>query len=282
MTPFLTVVVDLLIVAGLIGFLVYVFSPLKDAPRDGKGGPFFTTFPFFDRGKQGEWYVNNHLSRLPEEYHVICDLLIKIGSQPSCQIDHVVVSTKGVFVIETKNYNGTIVGDGNKDYWTQYIGRETHELYNPERQNRGHVNCLKMLLPSVADKDIHPVVVFTYSSELKLRNLNGPVVNTGQLRGLIMQYQTPCISEEKVAQIVALLTKYTSYSREDVAAHNREIWEANSRRRARIAEGRCPKCGGMLVERYGTYGRFWGCANYPGCRYTTKERPPTSVPRTWL
>lgn len=30
----------------------------------------------------------------------------------------------------------------------------------------------------------------------------------------------------------------------------------------------CPRCGGLLVERTGRYGRFLGCANYPGCTYT--------------
>jgi len=31
---------------------------------------------------------------------------------------------------------------------------------------------------------------------------------------------------------------------------------------------RCPRCGGMLVERSGKYGRFLGCNHYPKCRYT--------------
>ena len=30
----------------------------------------------------------------------------------------------------------------------------------------------------------------------------------------------------------------------------------------------CPKCGGELVKRSGRYGKFFGCSNYPKCRYT--------------
>ena len=30
----------------------------------------------------------------------------------------------------------------------------------------------------------------------------------------------------------------------------------------------CPRCGEMLVQRNGKYGRFWGCSGYPGCKYT--------------
>ena len=31
---------------------------------------------------------------------------------------------------------------------------------------------------------------------------------------------------------------------------------------------KCPRCGGELVKRNGRYGPFYGCSNYPGCRYT--------------
>ena len=30
----------------------------------------------------------------------------------------------------------------------------------------------------------------------------------------------------------------------------------------------CPRCGGKLVERSGKNGRFYGCSNFPKCRYT--------------
>ena len=33
----------------------------------------------------------------------------------------------------------------------------------------------------------------------------------------------------------------------------------------------CPLCGGMLVERKGKYGTFWGCSNYPKCHYTKEK-----------
>jgi ssDNA-binding Zn-finger/Zn-ribbon topoisomerase 1 len=35
-----------------------------------------------------------------------------------------------------------------------------------------------------------------------------------------------------------------------------------------IASGRCPNCGGELKQRKGKYGEFWGCGNYPHCRFT--------------
>ena len=42
------------------------------------------------------------------------------------------------------------------------------------------------------------------------------------------------------------------------------------------AAGECPQCGSTLVERRARKGRrsvFYGCANYPTCRFTVNERP---------
>lgn len=30
----------------------------------------------------------------------------------------------------------------------------------------------------------------------------------------------------------------------------------------------CPSCSGTLVVRHGIYGRFFGCSNYPKCKFT--------------
>ncbi|MDL2273199.1 topoisomerase DNA-binding C4 zinc finger domain-containing protein [Oscillospiraceae bacterium OttesenSCG-928-G22] len=42
-----------------------------------------------------------------------------------------------------------------------------------------------------------------------------------------------------------------------------------------IASGRCPNCGGELKQRKGKYGEFWGCGNYPHCRFTLNIDPET-------
>lgn len=39
--------------------------------------------------------------------------------------------------------------------------------------------------------------------------------------------------------------------------------------------GTCPYCGGRLVERESRYGSFWGCSNYPHCRFTASVDPNT-------
>lgn len=36
------------------------------------------------------------------------------------------------------------------------------------------------------------------------------------------------------------------------------------------ASNKCPICGEKLMKKNGKYGFFWGCSNYPKCRYTKK------------
>lgn len=56
-----------------------------------------------------------------------------------------------------------------------------------------------------------------------------------------------------------------------------KIWEAQKQKRE--AEGNspepeegqvCPLCGGILYLRKGRYGKFYGCGNFPSCRFTKK------------
>ncbi len=63
----------------------------------------------------------------------------------STEIDHVLVSTRGVFVIETKNRSGDIYGDDEWEEWTQILGRGDirHTFYSPVKQNEGHVSFVR-------------------------------------------------------------------------------------------------------------------------------------------
>ncbi|MBQ4184880.1 MAG: topoisomerase DNA-binding C4 zinc finger domain-containing protein, partial [Clostridiales bacterium] len=31
---------------------------------------------------------------------------------------------------------------------------------------------------------------------------------------------------------------------------------------------RCPRCGSSLIKRNGRFGEFWGCLNFPDCKFT--------------
>lgn len=81
------------------------------------------------KGKRGEISVAGILKALPKkEYRVINDIVLPTP-YGSSQIDHVVVSPYGLFVIETKNYMGWIYGSEFGEYWTKmYMGESTTSI----------------------------------------------------------------------------------------------------------------------------------------------------------
>lgn len=86
------------------------------------------------KGKIAENRVHNKLVKLSKEYHVIDNALFESNGR-STEIDHIVVSPYGVFVIETKGYQGWISGSEYGEYWTQNIYGNKNQLYNPILQN---------------------------------------------------------------------------------------------------------------------------------------------------
>lgn len=99
------------------------------------------------KGKYSEKLVYNKISELSDEYFIFNDLLFESNGR-STQIDHIIVSPYGVFVIETKGYKGWILGGENSEYWTQIIYKSRHQFYNPIKQNEGHVRFLRYLCES--------------------------------------------------------------------------------------------------------------------------------------
>ncbi len=120
-------------------------------------------------GKVGEARTNFMLDYLPEDkYIVLSDLLLK-DDVITCQIDHLVISAFGIFVIETKNYEGFYVGDNKNKYWYKYLGEERFECLNPIVQNNGHIIFLSKLLKLDKTKFFN-VVCVPSNAKLHIKN----------------------------------------------------------------------------------------------------------------
>jgi restriction system protein len=96
------------------------------------------------------------------------------------QIDHVIVSRYGVFVIETKNMKGWIFGGPHKT-WTQKIYRHTSKFQNPLHQNYKHTQTLLAALELDPDK-VFSVVVFVGDSAFKTAMPDNVVYAGGYIR----------------------------------------------------------------------------------------------------
>lgn len=145
-------------------------------------------------GFVGEKIVVFILARLDrEKYKILNNLTIYIDKE-SAQIDHLIISNFGIFVIETKNYEGIIFGEENSNYWTQILYKNRENFYNPIKQNDWHIQALENILKNYSDILYFPIVVFTKSSDLRVKTVTD-VINTDDLIKTIRRRQTEIISD---------------------------------------------------------------------------------------
>jgi hypothetical protein len=83
------------------------------------------------------------------------------------QIDHILISQYGVFVIETKHYKGWLFGDANSKKWTQVIFGYKYKFQNPLHQNYKHIKIVQSTLDFLPSEQVTGLVVFTGDAEFK-------------------------------------------------------------------------------------------------------------------
>ncbi|MBM7565755.1 NERD domain-containing protein [Paenibacillus sacheonensis] len=221
------------------------------------------------KGIIGEKSVVHKLNKLDKsKYITIHDLTIPSASGRTTQIDHVVVSIYGVFVIETKNYRGWIVGDDRSEYWTQVIFKRKEKLFNPLRQNYGHIQAISALFPK-NNLPIYGIVSFSGRADLKVKT-SQDVVYASKLVRTIGKYNEVLLNMEQVEQIVEVLKTRRVVGKGINKEHIRAIKEVAATKQTMVKNNVCPKCGNELIERSGKYGKFRGCRAYPKCRYVFK------------
>lgn len=225
-------------------------------------------------GEYGERRVSSYLEDLPcEDYRVYNDLLIRDGNYTT-QVDHIIISRYGVFVLETKNVHGKVYGSGNSEYWKQYLPdsgykrygfTQEHQLRNPIWQNAGHIKSLRRLVFGI-NVPVYGIVVFPTETDLYV-NCEQPVLHMWDVVPFIKQYRDKVLSTEQMSYYRRRLFEVISTSESDRKSHLENVYRNQERRDAAVASGRCPLCGGSLVLRNGKYGQFYGCSNYPKCTY---------------
>jgi predicted RNA-binding Zn-ribbon protein involved in translation (DUF1610 family) len=236
------------------------------------------------KGKRGEMRVSAILSQLSDEYTILNDLVFRT-EKGTTQIDHLVVSKYGIFTIETKNYRGEIYGDDNRKEWTQLIVTEVtyakkwwktytyvtkNRFYNPVKQSVGHAFRIKELLSVFPHVKIVPIVVFTGDAILSYVESKNHVVYEENLLDVIDGYKTTYLTDNDVQAVLAILTGNNIRETVSNRQHVKNLRTAAREVNATINSGICPKCGGHLIGRNGKYGTFYGCSNYPKCRFTTQ------------
>jgi restriction system protein len=178
------------------------------------------------------------------------------------QIDHVILSKYGIFVIETKNYNGWIFGDEKQKTWTQSLYGEKYKFQNPVHQNYRHTKALSKFL-NIDHNFIHSIVFFI--GESKFQTKMPPNVMMTGLSKYIKNFDQVVFSDQDFFSLEQNFIKL-----QNKKLSNRE--HVSSLKERYSSSEICPKCGSSLVKKSAKKGsfagnEFLGCSGYPKCKY---------------
>ena len=112
------------------------------------------------------------------DFHLLNHITLKL-KDGTTQVDHILVSRFGVFVIETKDYKGWIFASAKHATWTQVLYRVKFKFQNPIFQNMRHVRAIEDLLDFLPPETIKSVVVFTGTAEFKTHMPSGVYTLSG-------------------------------------------------------------------------------------------------------
>lgn len=180
------------------------------------------------------------------------------------QIDHLLVSPFGLFIVETKNLKGWIFGSEDQAKWSQSLYGKNYSFQNPTRQTFRQKKALSEYL-NLKESFIHTVIYFVGDCKFKT-NMPTNVLRSG-LSSYIKQFTGRILSSEEIDRIIKILNRHISESTISTRDHIKSLRERHSSTTV------CPKCGSGLVERIARKGpnagsTFLGCENYPKCRFT--------------
>lgn len=215
------------------------------------------------KGKVGESKVDSKLNPWlfgKVEHRQINNLILVDENGKSHQIDHIEIRQNGIFCIETKNFIGWIFGGENQDEWTQtlYNGMK-NKFVNPLKQNKSHIYHISKVLGKKYKINSLVVMVQNNADKVELSN----VINLDDLRDYLKNYNdgTYYTIEEMDMIYQRLLASSSKMT-------NREHIKNINKTQTELKKQICPRCGAKLVERNGNNGKFYGCSNYPKCKFT--------------
>ena len=235
-------------------------------------------------GRTGEKLIETKLSWIDfwgKKGLILKNIYVPKNDGGTSGIDLLYITSKGLIVIESKNYSGYIFGDDRYKNWTatlyggkDWLGRnkvEKHQFYNPVWQNRTHLKSIRNYLG--ANIDMFSVIVFSDRCELKNISLSTEKTFICHKRDLnrvissIWKKYPDVLTEGDIEFIYERLFELTNVDNSVKTAHVYEV------ERKKYNDNLCPYCGGELVLRTARQGpnagnQFYGCSNYPKCRYT--------------
>ncbi len=232
------------------------------------------------KGNFGEQLAKFY-SKFTTDALILHDILIDGSNDLTSQIDLLMIEKTGIYVVEVKMFDDAVIyGDGKKNTWFYYRNSKKYDIYSPLKQNKKHIEYLKAFLSDFGTIPFFSVL-FICCKDFKISNINeNPDAPTtvvcnslpSMTKGirLLSKDKHNVLSAEQQQKIYDYITErqysgkdYRKTHKEQVIAIKKEYQNAKD-------NSICPYCKAPLVLRKGKFGDFYGCSNYPKCRYTQK------------
>lgn len=275
-------IVIFLVVLVIFLFAIGTFAPVgkKRTPSRFSARKFrYKPKTAIQKGIAGERRVSKSLnSKLDTtKYRVIDDLTLPTHTGTT-QIDHIVVSRYGVFVVETKNMSGWIFGGAAQRNWTQVVNGGKTSFRSPIHQNIGHLRALQNQL-NIEGRYLHNIVAFAGEAEPKTEFPDNVTWDAGALINRIEGFNRSVFSDGEVSKFVAILSEREFRTDAETRRSHIKHVQAIVAQRRHIAN--CPRCGEHLIERANqkTGEIFLGCSRFPRCRGNRKFNATQLRPR---
>lgn len=248
---------------------------------------------YFDTGRLGEYLTYKGLKSLKGYKRFLFNVYIPKDDGTFTEIDMIMLHESGIYVFESKNYDGWIFGSETQKNWTQTLpSREKNAFLNPIIQNKVHVKWLQSYLNDNANLPFYSYIVFSERCELKKVTLTSSdhlVVKREDIKQAVSAKASKSGSLLTQSKIEALFKQLYPLTQADSSIKASHIQNIQSKYHEPVSAKTtiqstpvqketikvCPRCGKNMVLRTAKKGanagqQFYGCSNYPQCRYIEK------------
>ena len=180
-----------------------------------------------DQGERGEYRTSQILETAAFENKLLFNCYIPNRLGDKTELDIIMISTKGIYVVENKNYSGWIFGDEQSKNWCETLKGKKFFFYSPVKQNKSHIKNLEKILNIGEDKYIS-LITFNKNAILKKVKTESPklyVKKYDELQKFIKE-QEKCpdiLQHEEIEEIYKSLLPGTQLNDEEKQEHIERI-----------------------------------------------------------
>lgn len=223
------IIVSLII---LLAIIIYIFNNKNKTKKNSKSNEKIikedNDSKIEQAGNIGEKFINLALNKIidPDDY-ILSNVILPFDKDRKIEIDCILISKKGIFCIEVKNWVGHIIGRDESDNWLQMYDdsiKSSKYHQNPVKQNKYHcsilynflnkkyeINCIVIFAFLEKESNIESSYTYTiYNFNKYYKNLDNNVLSKKEIDYIYNKLSKYCATKEQLEKF----KKETSNNRE--------------------------------------------------------------------